>query len=229
MPRHPRLVIIGYPHHVILRGNNKSAIFHSDEDGRFFIASLKRAKEKSRSQIYAYCLMPNHLHLIISPSTENGLCDMMQSLGRRYVRHINDKYKRTGTLWEGRFKSSLISKDEYLLTCNRYIELNPVRAKIVKRPGDYHWSSYGFKAEGKRDDLVDLDPAYQALGKTPEERRSAYKTMFDESQDDLAFNAIRHATQKGGIFGDKTFIEKMAKLTGRECVLRSRGRPRKSL
>ena len=193
MPRQPRLVISGYPHHVILRGNNKSAIFYNDEDRRLFTICLKESKEKTRSEIYAYCFMTNHIHLLVAPSTEDGLGSMMQSLGRRYVQYINKKYTRTGTLWEGRFKSSLVSKDEYLLTCNMYIELNPVRAKIVKHPGDYRWSSYDFKAEGRRDDLLDLDPVYQGLGNTPEARQLAYKAMFERLTDDHAFDLIRHA------------------------------------
>ena len=229
MPRQPRLVIPEYPHHIILRGNNRSAIFHNDKDRRFFIKCLKQAKEKPKSKIYAYCLMTNHVHLLIVPSTEEGLGGMMQSLGRRYVQYINKLYKRTGTLWEGRFKSSLVGKDEYLLACNRYVELNPVRAKMVKRPKDYPWSSYGFKAEGQKDELLDEDPVYLGLGKTPKERQTNYKEWFKRSVSDEELSLIRNATHKGGIFGNKEFFEKIAKLVGRNVVLRPRGRPRKSL
>ncbi len=229
MPREPRLVVAGYPHHVILRGNNRSAIFHNDEDRRFFVACLQEAKKKSKSKIYAYCFMTNHLHLLIEPSSEKGLGSMMQSLGRRYVQYINKRYKRTGTLWEGRFKSSVVSRDEYLLACSRYIELNPVRAKMVKYPGDYQWSSYRFKAQGRQDKILDLDPAYLGLGKTPEERQFSYREMFIKSPKDSELNFIRNATQKGGIFGDKQFFTKIAKITARDLVFRPRGRPRKSL
>jgi putative transposase len=229
MPRQPRLVISGYPHHVILRGNNKSAIFYSDEDRRFFIACLKEAKEKTRSEIYAYCFMMNHIHLLVAPSIEGGLSGMMQSLGRRYVQYINKKYTRTGTLWEGRFKSSLVGEDQYFLACSTYIELNPVRAKLVQHPGDYRWSSYGFKAEGRRDDILNLDSLYQNLGKTPESRQLAYKAIFEQLIDKRAFDMIRHVTQKGGVFGDTSFIEKINKLIGRKIVLRTKGRPKKSL
>lgn len=114
MPRQPRLVVPGYPHHIILRGNNRNAIFYNDNDRRFFIDCLKDAKKKTKSKIYAYCLMTNHVHLLIEPSKEDGLGNMVQSLGRRYVQYINRTYERTGTLWEGRFKSSLVSKDIFL-------------------------------------------------------------------------------------------------------------------
>jgi len=229
MPRQPRLVVAGYPHHIILRGNNRSAIFYDDEDRRFFINCLKEAKEKTKSKIYAWCFMPNHIHLLIEPKTERGLGNMMQSLGRRYVQYINKKHQRTGTLWEGRFKSSLVSKDEYLLACSCYIELNPVRAKIVKRLEDYLWSSYGYKAEGRKDSFLDEDPIYKDLGKTPKERQLNYKEWIRKSLSDKELNLIRTATQKGSIFGDKEFFEKIAKLLGRDIVLRLRGRPKKSL
>lgn len=229
MPRQPRLVVPEYPHHVILRGNNKSAIFYNDTNRRFFIECLKETKEKTKSTIYAYCLMINHVHLLIVPSTEKSLGNMIQSLGRRYVQYINKLHKRTGTLWEGRFKSSLVSKDEYLLTCSRYVELNPVRAKMVKHPKDFPWSSYNFKAEGKQDELLDNDPVYMGLGKTPKERQTNYKEWIERSVPDEELSLIRNTTHKGGIFGNKEFSEEIAKLVGKDVVLRSRGRPKKSL
>lgn len=229
MPRGPRLVVSGYPHHTILRGNNRGAVFNADKDRRFFIGCLKEAKEKAKSKIYAYCLMTNHVHLLIEPSSDNGLGKMIQSLGRRYVQYINQTYKRTGTLWEGRFKSSLVSKDEYLLTCARYIELNPVRAKMVKNPGDYSWSSFHFKAEGKQDQVLDEDPVYKTLGKTAQERQANYKDWFKESIPKEELELLRHATQKGGIFSGKEFFDKVTESIGKEIVLRPRGRPRKSL
>ena len=173
--------------------------------------------------------MSNHVHLLIEPSTEQGLGNMMQSLGRRYVQYINKTYKRTGTLWEGRFKSSLVAKDEYLIACSRYIELNPVRAKIVKYSKDYLWSSYGFKAEGKKDQIIDEDPIYKGLGKTPEERQVNYKEWFERSISEEELGQIRNVTQKGGVFGNKEFLDKVTKLLGRDVILKQRGRPRKSL
>jgi len=173
--------------------------------------------------------MTNHVHLLLEPSVKEGIGNMMQSLGRRYVRYINQTYKRTGTLWEGRFKSSLVSKDKYLLACARYIELNPVRAKMVSDPKDYPWSSFGFRAEGRPDELLDEDSVYKGLGKTPKERQSNYKKCFERSIPDEEMNFIRNATQKGGIFGSKEFFDKVAKLVRRDVTLKPRGRPRKSL
>ena len=229
MPRQPRLVIVGYPHHIILRGNNKNSIFYNDEDMSFFIKCLKESKEKIKSKIYAYCLMTNHVHLLIEPLTEDNLGSLIQSLGRKYVQYINKKYKRTGTLWEGRFRSSLVDKDRYLLACSRYIELNPVRAKIVNYPGDYPWSSFGFRAEGKQDALLNQDPVYLGLGKTEKERQLNYKKWFLDSIPEQELKLIRYTTQKGGVVGDKEFIDKISRLLGRNVVLRHRGRPQKSL
>jgi len=229
MPRRPRLVIKGYPHHIILRGNNRSAIFHNDNDRRFFIECLRDSKEKTKSKIYAYCLMPNHVHLLVEPSTDKGLGNMMQSLGRRYVQYINQTYGRTGTLWEGRFKSSLVSQDEYLLVCSRYIELNPVRAKMVQKPKDYRWSSYGFKAEGRTDVILDQDPMYLEFGNTEKERQRNYKRWIYENIKDEELDMIRHRTQKGGIIAHRNFMDKVSEILGMNMVLRPRGRPRKSL
>lgn len=223
------MIVTGYPHHIILRGNNRSAIFYNDKDRRFFIKCLRTAKEKTKSKIYAYCFMTNHVHLLLEPSYDDGIGDMMQSLGRRYVRYINQAHKRTGTLWEGRFKSSLVSKDEYLLACARYIELNPVRAGTVNDPKVYPWSSFGFKTEGRPDELLDEDPVYKGLGQTFRERQANYKEWFKRSIPQEEIVAIRNAAQKGGIFSNKGFFDKVAQLTGRDVVLRSRGRPRKSL
>lgn len=229
MPRQPRLVVAGYPHHLVLRGNNRSAIFYKDRDRHIFIDCLRQAKVKTKSKIYAYCLMTNHVHLLVEPSTEDGLGNMVQSLGRRYVQYINQTYKRTGTLWEGRFKSSLVSKDEYLLACSRYIELNPVRAKIVEDPRNYPWSSFGFRAEGKSDTLLDEDSVYLGLGKTKRERELNYKECFLGNIPDEEINVMRTATQKGGIIGTEEFISKISRLLSREVVLKPRGRPKKSL
>ena len=173
--------------------------------------------------------MVNHVHLLVVPSTKEGLKDMMQSLGRRYVQYVNRTYKRTGTLWEGRFKSSVVSTDEYLLACSRYIELNPVRAKIVKHPKEYHWSSYGCKAEGRPDRLLDEDPMYLDLGKTPQARQAEYKNWFRKSISDDELQSIRRAIQKGSPFVSEKCFDKIVKLAGRNIAVRPRGRPKKSL
>ncbi len=229
MPRKPRLVLVGYPHHIILRGNNKSTIFYDDKDKRFFIDCLKNAKLKTNSKIYSYCLMPNHVHLIVEPSMELGLSNMLQSLGRKYVQYFNHRYKRSGTLWEGRFKSSLISKDNYLIMCSRYIELNPVRAKIIKAPEEYIWSSSASKIGTSTQGIIDYDPFYLSMGKQEEERRQNYKKFLYEPLKSNELNFIRLATQKGSAIGTNEFIERISNFLGREIALKKRGRPKKSL
>jgi len=229
MPRQPRVIVSGYPYHIILRGNNKSAIFYNDKDRRFFIECLKKAKEKTHSKIYAYCLMTNHAHFLVEPSRGDGLAEMMQSLGRRYVQYVNSKYKRTGTLWEGRYKSGLVDKDEYLAICSRYIELNPVRAKIVKYPDEYGWSSFRSKTIGSAEDLLDIDPVYLDMGKTDKERRGNYRKWVLEGIPEHELKFIRLATQKCGIIGSDTFRSTIEKTLGRSVALKPRGRPKKSL
>jgi len=214
MARRQRIIISNYPHHIILRGNNKTFIFHSDTDRRTFIRCLLQAKLKTNSKIYAYCLMPNHVHLLIEPAEKNEISLIIQSLGRKYVQYFNRRYKRTGTLWEGRYKSSPVSKDKYLLACSRYIELNPVRAEIVSEPGEYQWSSFGFRAEGKPDELLDEDDVYSKLGATPEERRLAYKRWVEgvlTNEDWAIIRHIRESTQRGTLIGNHDFQEKIVK------------------
>lgn len=174
-------------------------------------------------------MMTNHVHLIIEPSNESGLGDMMQSLGRKYVRYVNITHKRTGTLWEGRFKSSIIDKDEYLLACGKYIEMNPVRAKMVEYPADFPWSSFAYKAGGRADDIIDEDPIYTGLGKTAEDRQLNYRKYFLTNMPEYQLSMIRIATQRCAAIGSKEFLERISKTLGVEVVLRNRGRPKKSL
>lgn len=223
------MIVLGYAYHVILRGNNKNAIFYNDSDRRFFIECLRETKKKTNSKIYAYCFMINHAHFLIEPSTKDGLANMMQALGRRYVRYINLTYERTGTLWEGRYRSSLVESDEYLIACSRYIELNPVRAKIVNNPEEYPWSSFRFKAKGKAEDFLDFDPVYLGMGKTDKERQDNYSKWVSGGTPEDELKLIRQTTQKCGIIGNEAFIAKIAKAVDRSVILRPRGRPKKSL
>ena len=173
--------------------------------------------------------MTNHVHFLIEPSKETGLAEMMQSLGRRYVQYINVTHSRTGTLWEGRYRSSLVDKDEYLAACSRYIELNPVRANIVGRPDDYSWSSFRYKASGKIEDIIDLDPVYMSTGRTAKERECNYSKWVLGGIPEDELKLIRSATQKCGIIGSSIFQNKIEKDLGRSVALKPRGRPRKSL
>lgn len=171
--------------------------------------------------------MPNHVHLLLESFQDSeNLSKFIKLVAQKYTQYINKSQKRTGTLWEGRFKSSPVSKDNYLLACTRYIELNPVRAKIVKEPGDYKWSSYRFKA-GDRNiyQLLDKDPLYLDIGEEDTERQVNYKKWFKESIPPEEWNLIRKAVNKGGVFGNTQFKEKMEKLLGRSFDVREKGRP----
>ena len=164
MARKPRFNLPGIPQHIIQRGNNREPCFFDDADYIHYMENLHEAAVKNCAAIHAYVLMTNHVHILVTPGTEFSITHMMQDLGRKYVRHINRKYRRTGTLWEGRYKASLVDSEAYLLTCMRYIEMNPVRATMVERPGEYPWSSYSYNAYGNADQLVTGHPVYESLG-----------------------------------------------------------------
>ena len=178
MARLPRLFLPSIPQHVIQRGNNRQACFYADEDYRFYLECLAEAARKYRASVHAYVLMTNHVHLLMTPTSAPGISRVMQTLGRRYVRTINHTYRRSGTLWEGRYHASLVQSERYLLTCYRYIELNPVRANITEGPGDYRWSSYACNALGNPDGLIEPHEEYLKLGREPTERQAAYRALF---------------------------------------------------
>ena len=228
MARLPRISIPAYPHHIIQRGNNRQAIFFSDDDYRYYMECMRQAKIKHRCRLYAYVLMTNHVHLLVEPSQSMDLGGFMQSIGRRYVRYINQTYKRTGTLWEGRFKSALVSRDEYLMMCSRYIEMNPVRAGMVKNPGNYRWSSYRSRALGMPNvGLLDEDPWYTGLGTTAQEKQKAYQKWVESSTSDGEWDQIRIATQQGRVIGRQRFQKEIEEMLGRRIIGEMRGRPRK--
>lgn len=178
MARRPRFAIAGVPLHVIQRGNNRNACFFDASDYRFYLECLAEAAEKYGCHIHAYVLMTNHVHILVTPNEDYAVSQMMQSVGRRYVGYVNRSYRRTGTLWEGRFKAALVDSERYLLVCSRYIELNPVRAKMVEGPGDYCWSSYRCNAHGVQDACITPHRLYEALGHDGETRQAAYRELF---------------------------------------------------
>jgi putative transposase len=169
--------------------------------------------------------MTNHVHMLVTPMTTQGVSQMMQALGRRYVYYINKSYKRTGTLWEGRFKSSLIDSDGYLLTCMRYIELNPVRAAMVNHPGEYKWSSYHANAQGYKDSLIESHPLYSALGNTPSKRQHAYCELFRLHIDDELIHEIRESLNHELVLGRSHFKDRIEEITKRQVRLGYPGRP----
>lgn len=226
MARLARYFIPDQPQHIIQRGNNREPIVLQEKDFRLYLTCLKEAAEKHELAIHAYVLMTNHLHLLVTPETETSVPKTMQSLGRRYVQYFNSNYKRTGTLWEGRYRATLIDSEQYLLICSRYIELNPVRAGMIENPQSYPWSSYAHNALGNEDSLVKEHSVYRQLGRNPADRESAYRALFRGyiSKDDLT--NIREATNKGWTLGNDRFQEKIKKLTSRRMKPLPRGRPR---
>lgn len=195
-PACPRYALPGQPQHVIQRGNNRSPTFFANDDYRFYLQCLKEATERHDCAVHAYVLMTNHVHLLLTPATPTAISKVLQSVGRRY---------RTGTLWEGRFRAAIIDSEHYLLTCYRYIELNPVRAGMVAQPADYPWSSYRTHAHGMNDPLVSDHALYTALGKTATERQQAYRALFSVHLDKAMLSTIRDATNKAWALGNNKF------------------------
>lgn len=224
MARLPRYALAGQPQHVIQRGNNRQAIFTADADYRFLLEKLRSAAEKHGCAIHAYVLMTNHMHLLVTPHEVEGIGKMMQMLGRYYVQYYNYTYRRTGTLWEGRYKATLIDTEQYLLTCMRYIELNPVRAYyMASHPCEYPWSSYRCNALGEDNALLTPHPEYQRLGKTREQRQAAYRQLFKARIADKTLEEIRTATNKAWVLGDDRFKDKLAQLVNRPIAPNARG------
>ncbi len=219
MPRQPRVVLPGQPLHVIQRGNNRNPIFFGEDDYRIFLRCLSEASQAHLCDVHAYVLMTNHVHLLVTPSEHDSIAKVMQSVGRRFVRYVNSRYGRTGTLWEGRYKSTLIHTDRYFLACSHYIELNPVRAGIVTHPRAYKWSSYQSNANGVPDELVIVHPVYLALGDTASARQKSYRSLVDDNLDEATLKTIRDATNKGWPLGDEKFKDEL------EAALRRRFRP----
>jgi putative transposase len=190
MARKPRVDLPGAPQHVVQRGNDRRACFFSPDDYGSYLVALREATLKYGVDVHAYCLMTNHVHLLMTPLERGAISATMQSLGRQYVRLINGRYRRTGTLWEGRFKACVVDSGEYLLSCYRYIELNPVRARVVLDPGDYRWSSYRCNAEGQFDPAVAPHAEYLRLAAEEGARQQAYRALFAE---ELELTELREA------------------------------------
>ncbi len=205
MARLPRYAMPGQAYHVIQRGNNRGPVFLREGDYSFYRGCLKDACSKHGCSVHAFVLMTNHVHLLLTPDNAASIPRTMQSIGRRYVQHVNRTYSRTGTLWEGRYRATLIDSEAYLLTCYRYIELNPVRAGLAKAPGDYRWSSYQTHAFGKADALVRDHALYLALGDTSSTRQKAYVSLFPEHIESATLHLIRQSTNKAWALGSETF------------------------
>jgi putative transposase len=225
MARLPRISIPGYPHHVIQRGNNRQAIFLADDDRRRMLELLEDYARQFEVAVHAYVLMDNHFHLLLTPQTAEGLPRLMQAVGRRYVRHFNDSHGRSGTLWEGRYRSTLIEAEPYLLACMVYIDLNPVRAGLVGQARDFPWSSHGHYAGLRTDRVVTPHPLYWELGNTPFAREAAYARLVQEGLPIQQQQALTDAALRGWALGSPGFVAELQKKTGRRLSKATPGRP----
>lgn len=228
MARLPRLNLPDIPQHVVQTGHNNLPCFFDDEDYQFYLQSLKTSADQYQVDIHAYVLLPNMVQFIATPRIEQGLSSMMQSLGRRYVQYVNHRYRRSGTLWGGRYKSSLIDSQAYLLSCYRYVELKPMYLGLVNEPGDYAWSSFNFHASMAASDLIKDHKLYTALGETDRDRVQAYRKLFHYAFDNRLLTYIAETVKLGQVLGGDSFKERIEKIANQRVRPLKRGRPRKS-
>ncbi len=226
MARQPRIDLPGIAQHVIQRGNDRQPCFFRDIDRLRYLQDLREITLTRDCAVHAYVLMTNHVHLLVTPNEAGAISRVMQSLGRRYVRYINDAYGRTGTLWEGRYKSRLIADDAHLLRCYRYIELNPVRARMVTSADEYAWSSYRCNALGHADPLIRSHACYRRLGTTDGERQAAYRDLVQQAQDEDAARFSDHLRHQHPM-GNERFRAAIEAQLGRSLTPGKRGRPKK--
>lgn len=228
MARLPRLNIPNVPQHVIQRGNNRQVCFYDDQGYAVYLDKLKKYALKYAVSVHAFVLMTNHVHLLMTPSAPKGISQLMQALGRCYVMYVNKTHQRTGTLWEGRYKSTLVDSEYYFIAVSRYIELNPVRANMVKHPAEYPWSSYHCNALDKEIQLITPHLCYEQLGNNKQTRKDAYQNLFKQHIPDLTLKEIRNATNKAWVLGDNKFQQQIEQQTGRRTTPLQRGGDRKS-
>lgn len=224
MARLPRLTLPGFPHHVIQRGNDRRAIFVDDGDRERYLALLREIASAARLAVHAYVLMPNHVHLVVTPQAAGDVGRAVQALGRRYVRWFNDRHARSGSLFEGRYRSTVVEAERYLLACMRYVELNPVRAGLAATPSAFAWSSHRHHIGSRVDPLITDHAVYWALGNTPFDRQAAYRHLFEQGPTEAELAAIRRSTHGGWLLGavDAAARSRLPRRT----EVRKPGRPR---
>ena len=229
MPRPLRILLPNTPHHIVQRGHNRQAVFVADEDYRYYLDNLIFSKQEFGCKVYAYCLMTNHIHLIVAPGDDpDSVSQLMRRVAGRQTRYVNKLENRSGSLWEGRFKSSVVSAVEYLAACCRYIELNPVRAGIAAAPDQYRWSSYLSKVAGRKDPVVDYDSGYLALGRNRKERQDAYAKYVAATLPEGEIKLIREALQRGQLTGSDRFLKEISSWLGIRISNKGPGRPKKN-
>lgn len=229
MPRRPRIHLPDIPLHIVQRGHNREACFFGEDDYHAYRHWLGEALKTSGCRLHAYVQMTNHVHLLLTPPEPKAVSQLVISLGRRYVQYINKTYRRTGTLWDSRYKSSLVQADAYLLLCQRYIELNPVRAAMVDDPAHYRWSSYRANGLGQADPLLTPHEVYVGLGRNEAARLAAYRALFRSELDTEAIGDIRMALNQGQPLGNSRFVASIERTTGERREVKPRGRPRKPI
>jgi putative transposase len=225
MARLPRLTLAGSPHHVIQRGNNRQAIFVTAADYQYLLGLIEENAKKFEVEVHAYVLMTNHFHLLATPHTDRGLPLWMQAIGRSYVRYFNDSQRRTGSLWEGRYRSTLIQTDRYLLACMAYIDLNPVRAGVVSEALDYAWSSHGFYVGARSDKLITPHALFWDLANTPFGREAAYADLVRAGVSAEQQVALTQSALAGWALGEADFVADLQKRTERRVNKTKAGRP----
>jgi putative transposase len=227
MPRRKRYLIANMPYHVVQRGHNRNNCFYDEVDKACYLSILETYLATCQVQLHAFVLMSNHVHLLMTAQQNGAISRLMQNLGRDYVHYFNKRYYRVGTLWDGRFKDSLVDTDQYFLTCQRYIELNPVRAKMVDQPADYHWSSYHANARGINISVVTPHSVYINLADTAGQRLANYRALFkhDVCADDL--RSIRTAINHSYPLANEEFVQAISNKYDINFGRRHKGRPEK--
>ncbi|WP_444895432.1 transposase [Microbulbifer sp. EKSA008] len=228
MPRLPRLNLINVPQHIVQVGHNNLPCFFDEEDYQYYLISLRNASDQYGVDVHAYVLLPNMIQIIATPTIPDGISSMMQSLGRRYVQFVNHRYKRSGTLWRGRYKSSLIDSDAYLLTCYRYVELRPLYLGLADSLEDYEWSSFNHHTNIKKDNLIKDHRLYLSLGNTVMERAQSYRKLFQYSFDRKLLDYIAETIKLGHVLGGDAFKEKIEQIVNQRVRPLKRGRPKKA-
>ena len=227
MPRKARILVSNYPHHIVQRGHNRKAVFITDDDYRYYLENLKEWKNKLGVKLYAWCLMTNHVHIIVEPGDDaSTVSELMKRVAGRQTAYVNKQENRSGSLWEGRYKASPIQRDNYLLACCRYVEMNPVRANMVTGPRQYRWSSYRERVDLIKSSMLDFDLTYLGMAFNKLQRIERYKRYIQKGASDKEVALLMNAWSRNQLTGNACFVDEIEKLAGYRIENRGRGNPR---